>query len=286
MKINFKKYKKIATTIVATWIILFLIDYLSFPQFDEINYFNLILELILSVLALYPLLVIQQYRGLGFYKVLNLGFFLLSTSYFIDAIDQIFIHSILYTVLMEKITLFIAVILIFIGSKKWITDYKELSLTDDLTKLPNRKLLKQIIKKEIIVCNKNNHIFCLAIIDIDFFKSINDKYGHNIGDSVLTLFARYLSEIKQDDDIVGRWGGEEFILMLKGINKSESIIKLNQMRLKISQHIFTVNKEKIKLTASFGVSQYQYPEYDYEKLFINADKVLYQAKNAGRNQVR
>jgi len=286
LKINFAKYKKIIIIVVSTWLILFLIDYLSFPQFDKINYFNLLLELTLSLLALYPLLVIQQYKRLGFYKILNLGFFLLSTSYFVDAIDQIFIHTIFYTLIMEKIMLFVAVVLIFFGSRKWITDYKELSLTDDLTRLPNRKLIKQIIKKEIIICNKNNRTFCLAIIDIDFFKNVNDKYGHNVGDSVLTLFARYLSKIKQDDDIVGRWGGEEFILILKCTNQSESIIKLNEIRLKISQHAFVVNQQKIKLTASFGVCQYQYPEYDYKKLFIDADKALYQAKNAGRNQVR
>jgi diguanylate cyclase (GGDEF)-like protein len=280
-----KHHQKIFFVVSISWTLLLLIDVLSFPLFENINFFNLTLELTLSILSLYPLFILQKFTQLGFYKILTLGFFLLSMSYFVDAIDQIFIHTIFYTVVMEKITLFIAVILIFIGSKRWMADFEELSLTDDLTKLPNRKLINQLVNKEITFCNKNSSIFCLAIIDIDYFKNINDQYGHNIGDSVLTLFANLLSELKDPLDIVGRWGGEEFVIIVKNVSKEEALIKLNRVRVKISHHLFEVDQKQMYLTASFGICQYNYPQYNFKKLFIDADKALYLAKDSGRNKV-
>ena len=91
------------------------------------------LELLLSLFILFPLFAIQKYKNNKFYFSLNIGFYLLFLSYFVDAIAQIFIHSIFFTVLMEKVTLVSAAIFIFIGSKQWMQRFEEISLTDDLT---------------------------------------------------------------------------------------------------------------------------------------------------------
>ena len=268
-----------------TWMVLLFIDLISFPLFNKINYLNLIVEFLLSLIAAFLLVVIQKYKNHNFYPMLNMGFYLLFLSYSADAIDQIFIHSIIYTAIIEKVALFIAAILIFIGSKQWMKSFERLSLTDDLTNIPNRKLITKLMNKEILSAEKNNSSFCFAIIDIDFFKQINDKHGHSIGDEVLALFAKLLNNIKQDDDVIGRWGGEEFILIIKNADHQLVIRALNKMRHKIAQHIFAIEGIKLNLTVSIGVSWFGTLHNDFKKLFNDADKALYKAKSSGRNIV-
>lgn len=268
-----------------TWVVLISIDLISFPTFSKINYLNLILELLLSFIAAFVLILIQKYKKYTFYPVLNIGFYLLFLSYSSDAIDQIFVHTIMYTVVIEKITLFIAAILIIIGSKKWMESYEKLSLTDDLTSLPNRRLTARLINKEILSAEKNYSSFYFAIIDIDFFKIINDQHGHFTGDKVLTLFAELLNKIKHDNDIIGRWGGEEFILVIKNSNHQAVINELNLIRKKIAKHTFVIEKVKLNFTISIGVSWFDSLHDNFKKLFNDADKALYKAKNSGRNIV-
>jgi len=110
------------------------------------------LELLISLFALVPLFAIQKYKNNKFYWNLNIGFYLLFLSYFVDAIDQIFIHSILYTFLLEKATLVIAAMFIYVGSKQWMKSFEEVALTDYLTQIPNRRLISQLVNKEIYQC--------------------------------------------------------------------------------------------------------------------------------------
>lgn len=228
---------------------------------------------------------IQLYKKFNFYKTLNFGYFLLFVSYFIDSIDQIFIHSILYTVVMEKSTLLLAAIFIYIGSKQWMENFKAISLTDDLTDIPNRKLCRESITREIIIGQKYETSLCLAVIDIDHFKSINDKYGHNVGDKVLQAFAQKLTHLIRDQDSVGRWGGEEFIVLLKGIDLEGAIKAMSRLKVNVSGHKFIFDEIEVNITTSIGISQMT-QEDDFESLFVKADKVLFEAKNSGRNKVR
>lgn len=256
-----------------------------FFELKYINYYNIVLELTIALGAVFLLYSIQAYKKFIFYKALNLGFFILFVSFFVDAIDQIFIHGIFYTVFMEKISLIIAAIFIYIGSKQWMTNYKNISLTDELTQIPNRKHTRELINQEITSCINDSSVFCLMIIDIDFFKRKNDEFGHYFGDLALFHFAQFLINKKPQDSILGRWGGEEFVLALKNTTKQQALVIAEKMRKKITNNTFLIEGQEIQLTASFGVSEFSYPEYDFKKLFVKADKALYKAKNSGRNKV-
>ena len=160
-------------------------------------------------------------------------------------------------------------------------ELKLLSVTDKLTGLYNRMKLDVVIEEEVNRANRYDQKFGLIIIDIDFFKSVNDTYGHQVGDTVLVEFASILKESVRKTDIVGRWGGEEFIVI--SIESSlESTLKLaNKIRENIEQFQFSIVKHK---TASFGVSSYKRNE-KIEETINRADKALYLAKESGRNQV-
>ncbi len=221
-----------------------------------------------------------------FYKTLALGYYLLFVSYFVDSIDQIFIHSIGYTVVMEKITLIASFVFIFFGTKKWMENYQQIALTDDLTQLPNRKLIRQRINNLIKTCKNNPSIFSLVIIDIDFFKKINDQHGHYYGDKILRQFAKLISSSLNNNEMLGRWGGEEFVLIKKNTDKKTALIELESLRKAIAKRSFKIDNEFVKMTASFGVSEYKCTKQDFKGLFMEADKAMYNAKNSGRNRIR
>jgi len=262
------------------------IDYTYFSPVNRINYSNLILELTLSMFALVPLFAIQKYKGRQFYWNLNFGFYLLFVSYLVDALDQLFLHGILYTVLLEKITLIIAALFIFFGSKQWMRSYEIIALTDDLTNIANRRLIRKIVTKEIKHFQNHTGVFSLAIIDIDYFKVINDKYGHNIGDITLKSFAQLLKSVLDENYELGRWGGEEFLVLLKNKDIAQAEEEMNALRKKIADHVFTVSGKAINFTISTGISQVVKQDQEFESLFNRADRVLFQAKQMGRNQVK
>ncbi len=282
--VNHKRNIVLITT--YTWFTLIGISYYFFPQFEDINYYNLILEFIISCVALYLLYSIQPFKKMTFYEPLALGYYLLFVSYFVDSIDQIFIHSIGYTVVMEKITLIASFVFIYFGTKEWMLNYQKMALTDDLTQLPNRKLIRQIMNDLIQSCKDKSTVFSLVIIDIDFFKKINDIHGHYLGDKVLGEFAHLINSSLKENEIMGRWGGEEFVLIKKNTVKKTALIELEELRKKIEQHPFIIENQTIHLTASFGVSEYKCNQQDFKSLFTEADKAMYNAKNSGRNRIR
>ncbi len=119
------------------------------------------------------------------------------------------------------------------------------------------------------------------MIDIDYFKLVNDEHGHQVGDQVLCEFAKVLSDISRQTDVVGRWGGEEFLIIIESTNEKGIMNLANKIKETIEVHDFSVVKHK---TASFGVTIHNKDERRNE-LISRADKALYKAKHNGRNQV-
>lgn len=158
---------------------------------------------------------------------------------------------------------------------------EELSITDNLTKLYNRNKLDDVLVNESHRANRFNHIFGVIIIDIDFFKSVNDIYGHQIGDTVLKEFANILKSNSRKTDTVGRWGGEEFLIICSETNLEGILSFANSLKEKISTFSFALGEQK---TASFGVSIYEKDE-DTDSMIKRADDALYNAKKNGRNSV-
>lgn len=271
--------------IFASCMLVITIDLYMFHKFPKMNFFNMGLELLLSLFILVPLFAIQNYKRNKFYFNLNIGFFLLFLSYFVDAVDQIFMHSILFTVLMEKTTLVCAAVFIYIGSKQWMQSFEKIALTDYLTQIPNRKLISQIIETEICHCKKYGGCLSIAIIDIDYFKNINDEFGHNTGDEVLKMFSSFLIMSLDHNDEIGRWGGEEFVVLIKDTKLSQAKFNMEKLRTQIESEKFLSENFSHQLTVSIGLSQWTKASDNFESLFIKADKALYQAKKSGRNKV-
>ncbi|WP_366755926.1 GGDEF domain-containing protein [Sulfurimonas sp.] len=158
---------------------------------------------------------------------------------------------------------------------------KELATKDYLTGLYNRSKLDSALEYQIKHSKRHHSIFGVIMIDIDYFKLVNDEHGHQVGDQVLCEFAKVLSDISRQTDVVGRWGGEEFLIIIESTNEKGIMNLANKIKETIEVHDFSVVKHK---TASFGVTIHNKDERRNE-LISRADKALYKAKHNGRNQV-
>lgn len=153
---------------------------------------------------------------------------------------------------------------------------------DGLTKVFNRKYFFSVAHDEIEKSKKSNNDISIVMADIDFFKNVNDTWGHQAGDEVLVAFAQILNASLRELDIVARYGGEEFIvLMLTDAAHAYDVIE--KIRLKIEEYKFAGELE-LKITASFGISQYANNE-SLEELIKRADGALYKSKHDGRNKI-
>jgi len=153
------------------------------------------------------------------------------------------------------------------------------STTDNLTKIANRMTLLNKVQKDIEPTIKDGEKHSLIMFDIDFFKRVNDTYGHNIGDSILIEFSSVIKSHIRKHDLLARWGGEEFMLLLPYTELSEAIDKTEQILNTIRTYSFTTVK---KITASAGVTQFKTNE-NVEETFKRADEFLYKAKKSGRD---
>ena len=156
-----------------------------------------------------------------------------------------------------------------------------LSITDKLTNTFNRIKLDISIETEMDRVSRYNTKFGIIMIDIDYFKDVNDTHGHQVGDKVLIEFAEILKKNTRKTDIVGRWGGEEFMIISPETDLKEMLALSEILRQKIDKNLFFTVKHK---TASFGVSTYKKDE-SAEELINRADEALYIAKDNGRNRV-
>lgn len=156
-----------------------------------------------------------------------------------------------------------------------------LAITDSLTGIYNRVRLDKVLNKEIKRCKRYGTQFSVIIVDIDDFKSVNDSYGHQAGDTVLIEFSQILLNTIRETDILGRWGGEEFLILSPQTDK-KGIIKLaEKIRVAVETFSFTTINKK---TASFGTATYL-NEDQSQTIIERADKALYISKNHGKNQV-
>lgn len=157
-----------------------------------------------------------------------------------------------------------------------------LSLTDALTGLYNRRHFNAELEREFMRSKRYGGNLCIAIIDIDFFKKINDTYGHLCGDYVLKEVAYLILENFRKTDMVFRYGGEEFVVIMTETSLENSLIPLERLRKTIENNNFIYKDKKITVTVSIGVEANQTDTTD--EFLNNADKALYQAKQNGRNQ--
>src|SRR5690242_9185865 len=161
-----------------------------------------------------------------------------------------------------------------------------MSLTDGLTGLDNRRHLNERIDEMFQHAQRLNEPFSIVMCDLDKFKSVNDTYGHQAGDEVLKQLASILKDEAREIDRVGRYGGEEFMLLLPGTVLDAAVTFAERVRKHVERHTFTFPGGSTKRTASFGVAGWPHPKInDSDTLVRMADDALYVAKETGRNRV-
>lgn len=154
---------------------------------------------------------------------------------------------------------------------------------DSLTDLPNRLAYDERLKMEISRWQRYHTPLCLVIWDIDFFKKVNDQYGHQVGDKVLVHVANLFSENIRRADFIARFGGEEFIMLLPHTNRHSALVVSEKLRSLIEQSPIEIQNDILSLTVSCGVTQFLNGD-GHESAFERADKALYRAKEEGRNR--
>lgn len=162
-------------------------------------------------------------------------------------------------------------------------ELERLSITDKLTGLYNRAKLDSVLNTEFEKSTRYNDIFSVIIMDIDFFKSVNDNFGHQIGDDVLKESAKILSSCIRTSDTLGRWGGEEFLIICPNSKQEDAIKLAKRINIAIKQHTFSTYPKKV--TMSLGVASYCSIFKKAEDIVASADIALYKAKQTGRDRV-
>ncbi|MGB2742497.1 MAG: GGDEF domain-containing protein [Cognaticolwellia sp.] len=168
--------------------------------------------------------------------------------------------------------------------EKRIQEQQAKSLQDSLTKLANRAAFDEYFAKEIVRYHHEKFDLAISVIDLDDFKRINDTYGHIAGDKTLQVIANTLTKVMGDDAFIGRYGGEEFVLVFGHTNKADVISKLNVLRKKVASLPFTFKNDRVSITLSIGITMIEQND-NVHSAFERADTALYQAKKDGKNRV-
>ncbi len=162
---------------------------------------------------------------------------------------------------------------------------QQMALKDTLTGLPNRISFEQSLEHGLVQAKRHNWGLAVLFIDLDNFKSINDSYGHDLGDQALLLVANRLQSFVRDQDIVSRWGGDEFVCLLLEVKQETNVSKLAEQMLNKVAEAFEFNGTVLSIKASIGIAIYPADGETAEILFKNADTAMYKAKGTEKRVV-
>jgi len=281
---------KRASALVLTVAVLSILDYIANPNIKSIIYSNLVTEGILTIMTAVLFVYVGELRGRHFFKYLNYGFFLLFISFTTDTLDQLFLHGRIQTTILEKSVLIAGYFLVFIGIKQWLEEYTRMNqslsrqaTTDDLTGLLNRRGFIQKLHS-MASSDDDKQPIAILIGDLDNFKHINDQYGHIVGDTVLKHCAMQIRSQLNNQQWVGRWGGEEFAIASPKTSPEQALQLAEQIRDHIASNSYHHEGTELHVTISMGLSQLSPSDYNIYNAIQRADKALYQSKANGRNR--
>jgi diguanylate cyclase (GGDEF)-like protein len=160
----------------------------------------------------------------------------------------------------------------------------ELSNVDALTFLPNRRMIIRTLQDEVLRVARYAAPFSISVVDVDFFKRVNDSFGHLVGDEVLRHVAYQLRDHIRHPDIVGRYGGEEFLILLPNTDLAEATEQAARLCKSVREAQVPLNGHDLKITVSIGVAQYQPGVDSWDTLLNRADSAMYDAKKNGRDR--
>jgi len=160
------------------------------------------------------------------------------------------------------------------------------AVTDYLTSLYNRRYLVDKLNVEFNSARRYGHSLSLSLCDLDHFKHVNDNYGHKMGDDVLQSLGRIMTEELRGENIVGRYGGDEFLILFPYTGAEKAVVPLERLRKRFEKTVFKPgNGEKFSIAATFGVAELGRTHESSEQLFEDVDEALYAGKQSGRNKI-
>jgi diguanylate cyclase (GGDEF)-like protein len=173
------------------------------------------------------------------------------------------------------------------------TELEQLANTDPLTRIYNRRIFRRWCEREMAMSHQRSGTFSMLMIDLDHFKQVNDRYGHQFGDVVLCASVERMQDAVRGIDVLGRWGGEEFMVMLPGATAESALLVAERVRMNIERLRVPlaqsaqrqVDEVVVSVTVSLGVTTYTGVSDDLEAMFHRTDVALYRAKSGGRNRV-
>ena len=166
-----------------------------------------------------------------------------------------------------------------------LTKIENMARHDELTQVFNRKHFMELLREEETRANRTQRGFCVALFDLDKFKSINDRFGHLVGDAALKGFAHVVQKSLRDTDRFARYGGEDFVMLLPETAAEQAVIPLERVRANTEQHDWSQAHAQLQVTVSIGVAAWR-PGESLEVLLDRADQAMYRAKEHGRNRVQ
>lgn len=164
------------------------------------------------------------------------------------------------------------------------SQHEQAARTDELTLLANRREMQQRLETEFSRYQRAGHHFSIVLIDLDLFKVINDRYGHDAGDQVLRTFASLMQRVIRQTDVAARWGGEEFLMLLPDTSLLQALSLAERLRAEVTQTEFPFRGERLPVTISAGVCSIAQAD-SVDDILKQADVHLYSAKEAGRNRI-
>ena len=168
--------------------------------------------------------------------------------------------------------------------RKALDDIRHITLHDSLTGLPNRQYMQECIDAERDRARRTGSFFCVALLDLDHFKQVNDQHGHAVGDEVLVSFGMVARDVLRQADLIGRWGGEEFVVLLPDTDPAQlGLVGLDRVRERLTRTQVSTAAPDLRVRFSAGVACAVTGETT-EQLMARADQALYQAKAAGRDR--
>lgn len=167
--------------------------------------------------------------------------------------------------------------------KAVIVQAEEVAHVDELTCLPNRRQIIKNLQNEVIRAERYSTLLSISMIDIDHFKNVNDTYGHTVGDQALFQLANVLQDDIRDPDTIGRYGGEEFLVVLPNTRLKQAAEQAARLCKHIRETDIEIG-EILRLTVSLGVAEYKHGQENWQQFLSRADKALYAAKDSGRDR--
>lgn len=183
------------------------------------------------------------------------------------------------------VTLSFHAMLLSLVLMRLIADLRRMSRHDSLTGLLNRRALEEELLLQVQRSLRGRVPFCVLMLDVDHFKRINDRHGHGVGDLALKQLSALLRMQMRSVDTLGRIGGEEFVVVLPGLNEAAALTAVERLRALVANRRLTSPHEQVAMSVSIGVVQWNGHPEETTRLLMRADAALYQAKQNGRDRV-